>query len=188
MSSPVPALTALNDAAKGLGQQMVFWGQDVRHPEGNALERYGLTKARSPGLQGTSCYSMEWEGGVLELHGAVASWTAPYGHCGCVFCRDRGSIELWHGSSAPVPGEQHGESGTPEVRWRAFQPMLRWLIRYEAWVSRTAGADWRSACWRMIGKLPKGKPWLAPQLAMEWWNLAAAGMPPRARSLAARGR
>jgi hypothetical protein len=34
-----------------------------------------------------------------------------------------------------------------------------------------------------IKKLPKGKPWLPPHLALKWWELAAAGNPPRPKTL-----
>ena len=50
-----PESVWLNDAARGLGQQMVFWGLDVRHPEGNRLVHSGMTREPSTGLKGTSC-------------------------------------------------------------------------------------------------------------------------------------
>lgn len=178
-----PPSVSLNDAARGLAQQMVFWGHDVRHPAGNALVRFGLSRDPSPGLAGTSCYRMEWEDGLIELHGAIASWTPPAGGTGSVFCRDRGRIDLWRGASPPVPGREHGESGTAAERWQAFQPFLRWLVAYENQVSEELGADWRPGCWRAIKRLPKGKPWLPPALALKWWELAASGAPPRPKQL-----
>lgn len=179
---PTPHLV-LSDAARGLAQQMVFWGHDVRHPSGNALVRFGLSRTPSTGLSGTSCYSMPWEGGIIELHGAVASWTPTVGGTGCVFCRDRGRIDLWRGNIPPVPGRQHGESGAPELRCEAFMPFLRWLVSYEQWTAETLGAEWRSGCWRAIKRLPKGKPWLPPAAALQWWKLASNSNPPRAKDL-----
>lgn len=176
-------LLVLNDAARGLAQQMVFWGHDVRHPAGNSLVRFGLSRTPSSGLTGTSCYSMEWEGGLIELHGAVASWTPSAGGTGCMFCRDRGRIDLWRGHVPPVPGKQHGTSGTPELRHEAFLPFLRWLVCYEQWVAENLGSEWRTGCWRAIKKLPKGKPWLPPATALQWWKLAANSNPPRAKNL-----
>jgi hypothetical protein len=173
----------MNDAARGLAQQMVFWGHDVRHLDGNALVRFGLQRSPSPGLTGTSCYRMPWEGGVIELHGAVASWTPPAGGAGSVFCRDLGRIDLWAEPSPPIPGRERGESGSFVQRWEAFQPFLRWLVTYEMWVSETLGDPWRLACWRANKRLPKGKPWLAPDLALKWWELAAQGNPQRARAM-----
>jgi hypothetical protein len=174
----------LSDCARGLAQQMVLWGHDVRHPDGNALVRYGLERRASTGLTGTSCYSMPWENGVVELHGAVASWTAAAGKTGCVFCRDRGRIDLWEAERPPVPGRENGVSGTVADRWKAFQPLLRWLIDYETWVFETLGETWRQNAWRALKKLPKGKVWIPPHLALRWWQLAVeTSNPPRPREL-----
>lgn len=173
----------LNDVASGLAQQMVFWGHDVRHPEGNALVRFGLNRSPSPGLTGTSCYAMPWENGMLELHGAIASWTPPQGGIGCVFSRDLRRVSLWHNSLAPIPGREHGVTGTVEERGLAFQPFLRWLIGYEQWIHETHGETWRNGCWRALKRLPKGKAWLLPHLALKWWELAALGNPPRPKTL-----
>ena len=177
-----PSPVFLSDAARGLAQQMVFWGHDVRHSGGNSVVRFGMKRSPSPGLTGTSCYSMPWENGLIELHGAVASWTPPPGGTGSVFCRDHGRIGLWDGPRPPVPGREHGETGTVEERWQAFLPFLRWLVRYEQWILETHGAAWRSSCWRALKRLPKGKPWLPPTLALEWWELAAVGNPPRPKN------
>jgi hypothetical protein len=173
----------LSDAARGLAQQMVFWGHDVRHPDGNSLVRFGMARSPSTGLTGTSCYSMLWENGRIELHGAVASWTPALPGNGCVFSRDRARIDLWHGDHPPVPGREYGCGGTVEERWAAFQPFLRWLISYESWIARTHGPDWRGGCWRALKRLPKGKPWLPPELAIRWWELAATSAPPRPKQL-----
>lgn len=174
---------ALGDAARGLAQQMVFWGHDVRHPEGNALVRFGLKRSASPGLTGTSCYSMPWENGMIELHGAVASWTPLRGDTGVTFCRDQRKITLWHGLSAPIPGREFGVAGTADESWQAFYPLLHWLLNYEQWIEKSHGPAWRTGCWRALKRLPKGKPWLPPPLALKWWQLAAAGDPPRPRDL-----
>ena len=177
----------LSDAARGLGQQMVFWGHDVRHGGGNDLTRHGLARTKSPGLAGTSCYSIEWEDGLIELHGAVVSWThlarASGVVDGLIFCRERGRIDLWQGEGPPIPGREHGETGSAEQRWLAFRPFLRWLVNYEQWVLAQLGPAWRPACWRAIKRLPKGKPWLPPELALKWWKLALDDTPPRSKGL-----
>lgn len=175
--------TVLNDAARGLAQQMVFWGHDVRHADGNALVRFGLQRSPSPGLTGTSCYSMAWENGLVELHGAVASWTAPDAGVGCIFSRNTGRIELWSAERPPVPGRETGASGSTAERWEACQPLLRWLVSYEEWVFATLGEPWRAGTWRALKRLPKSKPWLPPHLALRWWQLAISEMPPRPKSL-----
>ena len=142
----LPSAVILSDAARGLAQQMVFWGHDVRHPDGNALVRFGLNRSPSSGLTDTSCYQMPWENGVIELHGAVASWTPPHGGMGSVFCRDLARVDLWNETQPPVPGRQRGKSGSIEERWQALQPFLRWLISYETWVSQTLSDSWRTNC------------------------------------------
>jgi hypothetical protein len=184
VSVPTVSPVVLADAARGLAQQMVLWGHDVRHPGGNALIAYGLVRSPSPGLGGTSCYSMPWEHGRIELHGAVASWSTPGEGPGCVFCRDRGRIELWPGPEAPVPGFQHGESGSVTARWEAFRPLLRWLVDYESWVARELGDAWRHGTWQALKRLPKGKPWIPPADALRWWRLALAGQAPRPKRMA----
>jgi hypothetical protein len=120
---------------------------------------------------------------MIELHGAVASWTSPKGGVGSVFCRDRGRIDLWLGAHPPVPGREHGESGSAGQRWHACQPFLRWLIVYENWVVDSLGTDWRPGCLRALKRLPKSKAWLPPALARRWWELATTGQPPRPREL-----
>lgn len=173
----------LNDAARGLAQQMILWGHDVRHPGGNALIRFGLTRRPSSGLRGTSCYSTPWESGIIELHGAVASWTSPRGGSGCIYCRDRRCISLWHGAVSPVPGDHGLRPAPPRQRWEAFQPLLRWLITYESWVASHLSDDWRERTWKAIRHLPSGKQWLPPASALAWWKLALDGNPPRPKSL-----
>jgi hypothetical protein len=169
----------LGDAARGLAQQMVWWGHDVRHPAGNLLVRYGMTRRPSPGLKGTSCYRLAREGGLIELHGAVASWVSVDGMLpGVVFSRDHGRIALWKGEVPPVPGCEFGSHGPAEERWRAALPLIRWIAGYERWLDATAGSAWRQGCWRAIRRLPKGKPWLPPKAALDWWQQAATAQEP----------
>lgn len=173
----------LNDAARGLAQQMVFWGRDVRHFNGNALVRFGLERAPSSGLTGTSCYSMAWRNGLIELHGAVATYVTADEMPGCTFSRATGRIDLWHANRPPIPGRESGVPGAAVERWQAAHPLIEWLVVYEKWIVSELGAAWRTDCWRTLKKLPKGKPWLPPELALKWWELAAAGEPPRPKDL-----
>jgi hypothetical protein len=162
----------LREAGKGLAQQMILWGHDVKHPQGNALQRCGMERVASTGLQGTSCYRMEWEGGWVQLHGAVASWHAAdgSGRCGCVYARSSKRIKTWSEHRAPVPGVDQGQYRSPEECWEAFQPLLRWLVAYETWVASTLGAEWRWKTWRAQFSLVKKSPWLAPAEALPWWE------------------
>lgn len=173
----------LSDAARGMAQQMVWWGHDVRHPDGNALLRFGMERKPSPGLTGTSCYSAAWQGGRIELHGAVASWTPGTDAAGCVFSRNCGRIAIWKGREAPIPGREDGEVGSADERWQAARPLMEWLVAYEEWVIEALGASWRSGCWAAVKQLPKGKRWLPPAEALRWWKLAVTSTPPRPRKL-----
>ena len=183
LAAPSNPLTHLNDAARGLSQQMVWWGNDVNHPEGNALVRYGLERTPSLGLKGTSCYSAAWHSGVIDLHGAVVSWRPQGGGVGCIFSRDLHRIDLWQADCAPVPGHDRGEAGEAAIRWSAAQSLLGWVVAYEKWVLETLGSAWRVGCWRTLKRLPMGKPWLPPDLALNWWQLAVLGNPPRPKTL-----
>ena len=112
--------------------------------------------------------------------GRVASWTRrPEKPAACSAVTAAASIS---GAARlhRFPVGSTGKSGSAAERWQAFQPFLRWLVAYENQAADTLGAEWRPGCWRAIKRLPKGKPWLPPALALEWWRLAAAtGNPPR---------
>jgi hypothetical protein len=162
----------LRESSRGLTQQMILWGHDVKHPQGNILLRFGMERKESTGLKGTSCYSMEWEGGVVQLHGAVASW---HSHdrsnpLGCLYARASKRIKLWNEMYAPIPGLDYGTFDDEEKCWEAFQPLLRWLIAYETWVAETLGKEWRHKTWRAQFSLMKKSPWLAPEEALLWWK------------------
>lgn len=166
-----------------MAQQMVWWGHDVRYPSGNLLIQFGMTRSPSPGLTATSCYRMSWENGLIELHGAVASWTPDKDRSGIVFTRDRGLMEIWNGSQPPIPGSEFGRHAPPAERWQAAQSLIRWIASYEQWIHQSLGPEWRMGCWRAIRRLPKGKPWLPPSTAREWWTLASTKTPPRSKQL-----
>lgn len=172
---PMKTLThyqKLRQAEKGLAQQMILWGHDVKHPQGNALQRFGMSREASSGLQGTSCYRMAWENGGVQLHGAVASWhahDAPERE-GCLYSRTQKRIRLWMEARPPIPGEDQGEHAAAERCWLAFQPLQRWLIAYESWVLAELGADWRKTTWRAQFALVKKSPWLPPEEALAWWR------------------
>lgn len=162
----------IKQAHRGLAQQMILWGHDVKHPAGNALQRFGMQRMASTGLQGTSCYCMEWENGTIQLHGAVASWHRHASHhtSGCLYCRKGRKIKIWDDAHAPVPGTDTGTLGSPEQCWQAFQPMLHWLIAYETWVLEQLGSTWRKNTWRAQFSLVKKSPWLPPNEALAWWK------------------
>lgn len=91
------------DLAAGLNQQMFFWGKDAILPEGNFFVTTGFTKRPSPGIQGTSCYRLPWQGGAIELHGSHAGWLGTDG--GFFFIRPLARCVRWLSPTPPVPGQ-----------------------------------------------------------------------------------
>lgn len=161
----------LRDLTAGLKQQMFFWGKDVVHPDGNLLVRQGFTKSPSAGLQGTSCYGLDWQGGRIELHGACAGWYPRDGGEGFIFIRPLGKCHVWLGGSAPVPGEWPAGLIAPtdfEKLHACAAPFLDWWLQSEAWIDELLGGSYRTNCFRHFKKLPKSKPWLPPADALRW--------------------
>ncbi len=178
----------LRDLAAGLRQQMFFWGRDVVHPSGNLLLAQGFAKAKSAGLQGTSCYGLDWQGGRMELHGACAGWYGPEG--GFVFIRPHGRCHAWRGGGPPVPGEWPAEllEDAEPVRLHALAgPFLDWWLDSERRIDNLLGGSYRDSCYRHFRRLPKSKPWLPPAGAVKWverFRKDPASLP-RARRFAA---
>ncbi len=157
------------DLADGLRQQMYFWGLDAIHPDGNLFVRAGFRKRPSPGLQGTSCYSMDWQGGFIELHGSHAGWIGPDG--GFLFIRPLGRCVRWLETTPPVPGVWPAESYETRVdpaMQSAAIPFLDWWLHHESQVIANNGAAYRDACFRKFGKLLKTRTWLPPATATRW--------------------
>jgi hypothetical protein len=159
----------LRDLTVGLKQQMFYWGRDVMHPSGNLLVAQGFAKRKSGGLQGTSCYRFDWQGGCIELHGACAGWYGPDG--GFVFVRPHGKCHAWLGTEPPVPGhwldDRLSELGAPAL-YENCLPFLDWWLHSESWIGDLLGASYRIGCHRQFKKLPGSKPWLPPEAATEW--------------------
>jgi hypothetical protein len=178
----------LNDLTAALGQQMFFWGRDVLAREGNLLVKYGFARTESPGLKGTSCYRKAWRSGYIELHGACAGWypTDPESTPGFLFIRTDRRCYAHHETEAVIPGRYDYEklsSGDLSMLSQAGSIFAGWLANYERWIERHIGPEHRSECYSMFSKLPAGKPWLRPDLALRWLQRCAAGDAslPRAR-------
>lgn len=160
---------AIRDLADGMRQQMFFWGRDAIHPDGNLFIHSGFKKRASTGLQGTSCYSLEWQGGVIELHGSHAGWIGQGG--GFIFIRPLGRCVRWTSASLPVPGNWQADqydTRADSILHELAIPFLNWWLAHEARVTEIAGPDFRTACFRQFKKLPKTRPWLAPHDATRW--------------------
>lgn len=168
-SDPRRLAGLLRDLNSALKQQMFYWGLDVVHPSGNLLIAQGFVKTRSAGLQGTSCYGRDWQGGRLELHGSCVGWYAP--QRSFIFVRPHGRCFLWSGEEAPVPGHwplAMLEAPGPSALRQHALPFLEWWLESERWLSGKLGDAYRTSCYRGFKKLPRARPWLAPAPAGRW--------------------
>ena len=177
----------LNDLTAALGQQMFFWGRDVLAREGNLLVKFGFSRTESPGLKGTSCYRKAWREGYIELHGACAGWypTDATSSPGFLFIRTDRRCYAHHEADAVIPGRYDHDklsSGNLQTLSQSARVFAAWLADYERWIERHIGPEHRSECYSMFSKLPAGKPWLPPTLALRWLRLfSESENTPRAR-------
>jgi hypothetical protein len=161
----------LRDLAVGMKQQMFYLGRDVVHSRGNLLVKQGFEKTRSAGLQGTSCYGIDWQNGRIELHGACAGWYPKNGRNGFIYIRPLGKCFTWLENQAPVAGYWPAESLAtmdPASHSSACYPFIDWWIHYERWIEKSLGSASRIDSYRQHKRLPKSKSWLAPMLAICW--------------------
>lgn len=163
----------LGDLAEGLGQQMYFWGCDVRM-KGNLLIRCGMERvARASGHgEGSSRYRQAWSGGVVELHSYCAGWYPAEGpRRGVVFIRSRERVQCCTAGEALTPGvyerERMVSPGVDEML-EAVRPLVGWMLAHEEAVARRAGNDFREACWELFRTQTQARPWLRPREAREW--------------------
>lgn len=165
----LPCSLLLRDLAAGMSQQMFFWGRDAVHSDGNIFIRTGFKKRPSTGIQGTSCYRLDWESGGIELHGSYAGWLGEAG--GILFIRPLGRCVRWLQGEAPVPGSWPRESYDAKANEDLLamaRPFLNWWLSHEAEVARLTEDGYRDVCHRHFRKLPRSKGWLSPDLATRW--------------------
>lgn len=179
-SLPASALRGLlHDFTDALGQQMFFWGRDVIHPDGNLLKERGFDRRASEGLDGTSCYRLDHEGDTIELHGACVGRYSETTD-GFLFIRNRRRCFLYFQGEPPAPGiyaEEHLRPGPVVDLFIASRRFLDWWLEYENWIAEVAGPGYRAACYRAFRKLPKSRPWLPPELALDWLRAYASEEP-----------
>lgn len=165
----IPLSVLYRDLSAGFHQQMFFWGRDVIHSGGNIFLRSGFQKRPSDGLQGTSCYSLPWQGGHIELHGSHAGW---FGQGeGFLFVRPLRRCVRWLDEAPPIPGtwpRERYQSTADDALYELAVPFLDWWLDHERTVGRLAGVPYRQECYRMFKKLPKTRTWLSPQQAAQW--------------------
>lgn len=165
--SALPIL--FRDLADGFGQQMFFWGRDAIHSDGNIFIRSGFQKRASNGLQGTSCYSLPWQGGHIELHGSHAGWFGQGG--GFLFVRPLSRCVRWLDETPPPPGiwpREKYQSAADDALHKMAVPFLDWWLEHERTVAQITGVQYRQECFRLYKKLPNTRAWLAPQQAVRW--------------------
>ncbi len=164
-----PISNLLRDLAAGLHQQMFFWGRDAIHSDGSIFIRSGFHKRVSDGLKGTSCYSLPWQGGNIELHGSHAGWFGQGG--GFLFVRPLRRCVRWLDKNPPIPGtwpRGQYQSAADDALYKLAVPFLDWWLEHERIVAQLAGVRYRQDCYRLFNKLPKTRAWLAPQDAVSW--------------------
>lgn len=160
----------LHDFTDALGQQIFFWGRDVLHPKGNLLCHFGFDRRKSEGLDGTSCYRIDFDGDLIELHGACVGRYSEHS-TGFLFVRNRKCCFLYDSEEPPAPGfyvKNYLRTTPVDEMFEASLKFLAWWLEYEDWVRKVTEWGYRDRCFRMFRKLPKSKPWLAPDQARKW--------------------
>ncbi|MFM7180785.1 MAG: type II secretion system protein [Verrucomicrobiales bacterium] len=155
-----------------LAQQMVFWGLDARHPDGNLFLRTGFTRLPRPREGTSSRYRRELPGGsVVELHGTYLRWETE----GRSFVFKRGSRRLGEVSSwDPANAESNPLLPVPAGEWSDLaRPLLQWALVHEESVQTLAGESWRDFCWKKLKSLPLGPTWAKPESTKEWFRRAS---------------
>ncbi|MEZ4552793.1 MAG: hypothetical protein AB7L91_13235 [Dehalococcoidia bacterium] len=127
--------------------QCWLWGQDIRHPDGNLLTRYGLHRGHWDTGEHNRYYWHEvgrlavllWSGGLLlvDASGAISlprtgrlPHARPGARLGGAFPDPRAALQ--GPEEEPAPGR--------------LAQAYRWLADYEAWVARHGSAHWREVC------------------------------------------
>ena len=160
----------LNDFTKALGQQLYFWGCDVRHPRGNLLCEFGLERRKDEGVKGSSCYSMSYKGDIIELHGLCVG---RYSEEKPSFLYTRKYKRCWvyEDSNPPIPGCYNKElvmTKSIERLEQASRGFLQWWLEYEAWIATHTNSNYRQRCYQTFRRKSKSNSWLRPSEGSVW--------------------
>ena len=159
----------LKDCAKGFYQQMYFLGRDVIHPEGNQLIEYGFEKTPSKGLKGTSCYTLEKDGTMIELYGSCACCYTS--NSKVAYLRPRARFYEWIAQERCVAGLWNSsdiDASSAQDLFDSTVPLLNWWISYEEWIANKFPPQYRETCHRDWKKAHSSKSWLKPDQAVNW--------------------
>jgi len=173
-SSAAASSAILRDLSGALMQQMFFWGMDAASSHGNLFQKKGFRKTPSPGLQGTSCYSLPWQEGEIFLHGACVGWFSETTGQGFMFIRPSGKCFIWEDGAPPIPGDWPAEKLSPvnlSEDFPTYSPFISWLLDHEAWVNAEMGTPYRHNSYRKYKSLSKSRPWLSPDQVVSWLDL-----------------
>lgn len=147
---------AVRKHAKGLyARQMWAWGQDIRHPEGNLLVRYGFQRQRQEQarLGGASEYSLETsQQHVIKLWSFGVSLYAPEQGSGILLKRHSFRPALLSelpteilGRPAQLPPYRKAKNSSEAQQMYAFLTrLLDGFSVYEAWVQNLYGMAYRT--------------------------------------------
>lgn len=164
----------LADLAALFGQQMFYWGCDVRQSRGNLLLQLGaerLARLESHG-EGSSRYRFPWDHGTVELHSYCWGW---FPHepreDGAVFIRSRGRIIQCAGGQPLTPGKYEAErlgAASPDELRRLAKPLVTWVLDYERRLGALVNSSYRERCFEAYCQQGIGNPLLPPREALEW--------------------
>jgi len=179
----------VRDVCRHLQQQMIYWGWDARHPDGNLLVRFGMQRIGRDGgqVEGSSRYRMPWRDGTVEIHSFCAGWYPLSGE-GMLFIRHRERLYATVGREPLKPGFYDADrvaGATSDETLLICRPLLEWVISYEKWIIRNTVTGYRRQCWgRDVAQM--GAPrWLSPEQALPWLEtfVADPSATPRGREL-----
>ncbi len=138
-----------------LDQQLWFIGQDIRHPDGNALLAYGCERWRAPqGCTGATAYLPPCNAGSVVWWGfGAAGWDHPADSGGAAVMVERHAfgprlltrplaLPLWRIEQLP-PRVFPRTPDQWRVAWSGVTVLVYAFIRYERWAVASLGAPHR---------------------------------------------
>lgn len=139
-----------------LNQQCWCWGQDIRHPEGNLLLRYGFERHRPPDpTRGSSVYRLPltpertvilWGFGVLYAQVGAGGLFLADSDFTLHITADMSPLAAVH-TLAELPGLHPPQTPQEWQRtWMQAATLLHWISTYERWVSATYSQGYRQTC------------------------------------------